>query len=95
MGIGAAHSKIQTGSRWKQNKDFEALLRRLNEGVEKEVGLVSEGDGEKGGEGIPEDAGEGIKKDKKRKRKDQHDAEEKTEKKKGGRKRKIWVTPQR
>ena len=30
LGIGAAHQKDPNGIAWKQNKDFEALLRRLN-----------------------------------------------------------------
>ncbi len=32
MGIGAAHQKDPNGLAWKQNKDFENLLRRLNAG---------------------------------------------------------------
>ncbi|PPR02410.1 hypothetical protein CVT26_011378 [Gymnopilus dilepis] len=32
MGIGAAHQMDPNGIAWKQNKDFENLLRRLNEG---------------------------------------------------------------
>ena len=74
MGIGAANTKDPNGIAWKQNKDFEALLRRLNEGVEKKVDMVSE-DGGKGGDGISEDT------DEVRKRKDRDDADEKTEKK--------------
>jgi len=35
LGIGAASSKDPNGLAWKQNKDFEALLKRLNEGIEK------------------------------------------------------------
>jgi Pin2-interacting protein X1 len=30
LGIGAAHQKDPNGIAWKQNKDFENLLRRLN-----------------------------------------------------------------
>jgi Pin2-interacting protein X1 len=30
LGIGAAHQKDPHGIAWKQNKDFEALLQRLN-----------------------------------------------------------------
>jgi Pin2-interacting protein X1 len=30
MGIGAAHSKDPNGIAWKQNRDFERLLERLN-----------------------------------------------------------------
>ena len=81
MGIGAANTKDPNGIAWKQNKDFEALLKRLNEGVEKKVDMVSEGDGGKGGEGISEDTDEGIERKNMRKRKDRDDADEKTEKK--------------
>jgi len=31
LGIGAAHQKSPDGIAWKQNKDFENLLKRLNE----------------------------------------------------------------
>lgn len=31
FGIGAAHQKDPNGIAWKQNKDFEAVLRRLNQ----------------------------------------------------------------
>lgn len=31
LGIGAAHQKDPSGIAWKQNKDFENLLKRLNE----------------------------------------------------------------
>ncbi|KIM45193.1 hypothetical protein M413DRAFT_429191 [Hebeloma cylindrosporum] len=31
LGIGAAHQKDPNGIAWKQNKDFENLLKRLNE----------------------------------------------------------------
>ena len=31
LGIGAAHQKDPDGIAWKQNKDFESLLKRLNE----------------------------------------------------------------
>jgi Pin2-interacting protein X1 len=34
LGIGAANSKDPNGIAWKQNKDFEALLKRLNEAGE-------------------------------------------------------------
>ncbi|TFK75476.1 hypothetical protein BDN72DRAFT_520746 [Pluteus cervinus] len=33
MGIGAAHQKDPNGIAWKQNRDFENLLRRLNDGA--------------------------------------------------------------
>lgn len=34
MGIGAQHTKDPNGIAWKQNKDFESVLRRLNAAVE-------------------------------------------------------------
>jgi flagellar biosynthesis GTPase FlhF len=37
MGIGAAHMKDPNGIAWKQNRDFENLLKRLNESSEGEV----------------------------------------------------------
>lgn len=39
MGIGAQHQQDPNGIAWKQNKDFEALLKRLNESVEQEGGI--------------------------------------------------------
>ncbi|KIK91685.1 hypothetical protein PAXRUDRAFT_26955 [Paxillus rubicundulus Ve08.2h10] len=40
MGIGAQHQRDPNGIAWKQNQEFEALLKRLNEGVEGEEGTV-------------------------------------------------------
>jgi len=51
LGVGAAHSKDPNGIAWKQNKDFEALLRRLNEGVDEETAVVLEGEAAMGEEG--------------------------------------------
>lgn len=54
LGIGAANSKLPNGIAWKQNKDFEALLKRLNESEQSnsvveetkiEVGIESEEQG--------------------------------------------------
>ncbi|KAJ2931230.1 hypothetical protein H1R20_g5813, partial [Candolleomyces eurysporus] len=42
MGIGAAHMKDPNGIAWKQNRDFENLLKRLNESSEVEVKGESE-----------------------------------------------------
>jgi Pin2-interacting protein X1 len=36
MGIGAQHQRDPNGIAWKQNKEFEALLKRLNESAEQE-----------------------------------------------------------
>ena len=35
MGIGAQHQRDPNGIAWRQNKDFEALLKRLNEGAKR------------------------------------------------------------
>ena len=41
LGIGAAHQKDPNGLAWKQNRDFENLLRRLNgEGTEEEASKI-------------------------------------------------------
>ncbi|KAG1716206.1 hypothetical protein ID866_946 [Astraeus odoratus] len=45
LGIGAAHQRDPHGIAWKQNKDFEALLKRLNEGAGDEKGDGNEGGG--------------------------------------------------
>ncbi|KAJ3517256.1 hypothetical protein NLJ89_g620 [Agrocybe chaxingu] len=37
LGIGAAHQQDPNGLAWKQNKDFESLLKRLNETTAKET----------------------------------------------------------
>jgi Pin2-interacting protein X1 len=42
MGIGAQHQRDPNGIAWKQNKEFEALLKRLNEGAEQ--GKRADGD---------------------------------------------------
>lgn len=49
MGIGAQHQRDPNGIAWKQNKEFEALLKRLNESAEQGKGADGE-DGE--GEGV-------------------------------------------
>lgn len=40
LGIGADHKNNQDGTAWKQGRDFENLLRRLNEGAGKDDGEV-------------------------------------------------------
>lgn len=42
MGIGAQHQRDPNGIAWKQNKEFEALLKRLNESAEQENGVDRE-----------------------------------------------------
>ena len=76
LGIGAANMHDPNGIAWKQNNDFENLLRRLNEvadGKEEEdvgtnvEGFISQG---KGGE-VPEETVERVgKSEKNRKRKE-------------------------
>lgn len=39
LGIGADHRNSQDGTAWKQGRDFENLLRRLNESAGKEGGV--------------------------------------------------------
>ena len=42
MGIGAEHQRDPNGIAWKQNKEFEALLKRLNETAENGKGASGE-----------------------------------------------------
>ncbi|KIJ15456.1 hypothetical protein PAXINDRAFT_155504 [Paxillus involutus ATCC 200175] len=51
MGIGAQHQRDPNGIAWKQNQEFEALLKRLNEGVEGEEGTEGMVEGKDEGEG--------------------------------------------
>lgn len=86
LGIGADHQRDPHGIAWKQNKDFEALLKRLNEekkgeakedGMAKEGGFVCAKEGREETRTADEVDGEEKKssevKGKKRKRKDTHD----------------------
>lgn len=96
LGIGAAHQRDPNGLAWKQNRDFENLLKRLNNGgadVE-EKGTNVDGFAratEEDNEGVTEGK-EGKKEKKKRKRyeKDEEKVEvdEEAEKKKDKKKRK-------
>ncbi|KAI0061157.1 hypothetical protein BV25DRAFT_800432 [Artomyces pyxidatus] len=89
LGIGMQHQRDANGIAWKQNRDFENLLKRLNEGREDEgpfrkateaqdeVAVVSVVEGES--------AEEKSKKDKKKKRKAEdadHDKKERKKRKK-------------
>lgn len=42
MGIGAQHQRDPNGIAWKQNKEFEALLKKLNESIEQKKGAGGE-----------------------------------------------------
>lgn len=68
LGIGAAHTKDPNGIAWKQNKDFEDVLRRLNDSAQKDNGdKVDE----------VSDAASVNKSEKRRKRRKERDAEDK------------------
>ncbi|KAJ3966669.1 hypothetical protein EV361DRAFT_934130 [Lentinula raphanica] len=90
LGIGAAQSKDPNGIAWKQNKDFESLLRRLNEGTPGSAGQSDTGDVEDGeGAGVSYDVAmekeekEESKEDRKRRKREEKQAKkEKKEKKK-------------
>ncbi|KAJ2916338.1 hypothetical protein MD484_g4119, partial [Candolleomyces efflorescens] len=84
MGIGAAHMKDPNGIAWKQNRDFENLLKRLNESSEGEVKVDSEVTTvEVVAEAVveSEEVKESKKKEKKDKEKKKKDKESKKEKK--------------
>ncbi|KAJ3727046.1 hypothetical protein C8R42DRAFT_694485 [Lentinula raphanica] len=90
LGIGAAQSKDPNGIAWKQNKDFESLLRRLNESTPDSAGQSDTGDVEDGeGAGVSHDVAmekeekEESKEDRKRRKREEKQAKkEKKEKKK-------------
>lgn len=68
MGIGAAHQKDPNGIAWKQNKDFERLLARLNADVEVEAKTEdAEGSGDDEKKRKREDGEETVTKKKRRK----------------------------
>lgn len=69
LGIGNSHTNDPNGIAWKQNKDFEALLRRLNEGRESDQ-TQPEVKEEEEEEGAAEANNQEETKDKKRKRKE-------------------------
>ncbi|GLB37379.1 putative glycine rich nucleic binding domain containing protein [Lyophyllum shimeji] len=86
LGIGAAHQMDPNGIAWKQNKDFENLLKRLNEASAQENTPTSATGAEAGEEAKDEvegGEGDGERKEKKRKRKKDREgaSEEKVKKK--------------
>ncbi|THH30859.1 hypothetical protein EUX98_g3309 [Antrodiella citrinella] len=95
LGIGAAHQKDPNGVAWKQNKDFESLLRRLNNGGadagEDEEDMKVDGfasasasvkQEEEAAEKMdPDEDGEGTKKKKRKRSKNSTSDEEKAAKK--------------
>ncbi|KAG6837799.1 hypothetical protein H0H93_016167 [Arthromyces matolae] len=86
LGIGAAHQKDPNGLAWKQNRDFENLLKRLNENVQvesnhselvkEEITIAADEDSSE-----PKDVESLQRNEKKRKRKEEK-AEEKAKKRK-------------
>ncbi|KXN87369.1 Protein PXR1 [Leucoagaricus sp. SymC.cos] len=92
MGIGAAHQQDPNGLAWKQNKDFENLLRRLNEAngiVEEQTGIVVDGFVKPKGD-LSEEADEG----KKEKEKEYEDVDDADRKKKKNKKNAHEPTPE-
>ncbi|KAF9564811.1 hypothetical protein CPC08DRAFT_660002 [Agrocybe pediades] len=93
LGIGAGHQKDPNGIAWKQNRDFENLLRRLNENLSTEQTNGSETKAEEDGEKDEEKAVEVADEpetEMKKKRKHKDDGEdEKEEKKKRKREKKA------
>ncbi|KAF9070789.1 hypothetical protein BDP27DRAFT_1362261 [Rhodocollybia butyracea] len=92
LGIGAAQSKDPNGIAWKQNKDFESLLKRLNEGNEGsgepnvkgedvDISMVKEEEKESKEERKKRKKEEKEKKQKKRKREESGDDEQSVKKK--------------
>jgi Pin2-interacting protein X1 len=75
LGIGAAHQRDPNGIAWKQNKDFENLLKRLNG-----EGAV---EGFKKAEEVVEDCQGGEKEKKRKKKKEVGDEPRKKKRKKG------------
>lgn len=81
MGIGAAHQKDPNGIAWKQNKDYENLLKRLNEanGIveEEQTGTVVDGFVKPQGD-VDEEMGEDEKeRERKRRKKEKKERKEK------------------
>ncbi|KAG6889113.1 hypothetical protein C0995_003682 [Termitomyces sp. Mi166 len=66
LGIGAAHQKDPNGIAWKQNRDFENLLKRLNENIQADSSPAEEAKGE---ESIDEEDSDSSATERKRKRK--------------------------
>ncbi|KAJ3896112.1 hypothetical protein GG344DRAFT_85407 [Lentinula edodes] len=94
LGIGAAQSKDPNGIAWKQNKDFESLLRRLNENnaassnsgtriIDGNTENVREEEGLDGDDDVEKDGKKESKEDRKKRKKEEKEAKkERKEKKK-------------
>ncbi|KAJ3933012.1 MAG: hypothetical protein NXY57DRAFT_1000479 [Lentinula lateritia] len=85
LGIGAAQSKDPNGIAWKQNKDFESLLRRLNENnaassdsgaqvVDGNAVNIREEEGNNGDDDVEKDGKKENKEDRKKRKKEEKEA---------------------
>lgn len=84
LGIGAAQTKDPNGIAWKQNRDFENLLQRLNEKLEVEQMTAAEKKEESAAEGkVDSEDGEKKKKKRKHKETEEEDGSERKKKKNG------------
>ena len=75
LGIGAGQQRDPNGIAWKQNKDFESLLRRLNETEAQDRAVKAGGDSDE----TNDDAEETTEVVEKKKRKHKHDGGERSE----------------
>ncbi|KAJ3789607.1 hypothetical protein GGU10DRAFT_402652 [Lentinula aff. detonsa] len=78
LGIGAAQSKDPNGIAWRQNKDFENLLKRLNENAPASAAQTDTRNAEDGDEGVNSDVD--MEKDDKKESKDDRKKRKKEEK---------------
>ncbi|KAJ3863932.1 hypothetical protein EV359DRAFT_73345 [Lentinula novae-zelandiae] len=85
LGIGAAQSKDPNGIAWKQNKDFESLLRRLNENnaassdsgaqvIDGNAVNIREEEGINGDDDVEKDGKKENKEDRKKRKKEEKEA---------------------
>lgn len=79
LGIGAAHQKDPNGIAWKQNKEFEALLKRLNDA--KEAERIAHVESEEKGEVEVEPTSVTDESEKKKRKRDSNEEEKKERKK--------------
>jgi Pin2-interacting protein X1 len=89
LGIGAAQTKDPNGIAWKQNRDFENLLQRLNEKLEVEQKPAADKTEESTAENnVDSENGEKKKKKRKHKETEEEDGSERKKKKKHGKDKK-------
>ncbi|KAJ3852655.1 hypothetical protein EV368DRAFT_73911 [Lentinula lateritia] len=93
LGIGAAQSKDPNGIAWKQNKDFESLLRRLNENnatssdsgaqlIDGDIENIRQEEGMNGDDDVEKDGKKEDKGDRKKRKKEEKEAKKQREEKK-------------